>query len=112
MLQVAEASNGDQIKLPLGATFEVALSENRTTGFRWELTQRGEPACVLLNDRFARGSAVGQPGTHVWQFQAQRAGPAIIELCYVRSWEKDRPPARAFALRVEVGDPQGRERVS
>jgi predicted secreted protein len=105
MRQVTESADGGRCQLPVGELLEIVLGENPTAGYRWRLQQSGEPVCVLLTDRFLRGSRVGQPGTHLWEFRAEMAGVATIELAYSRVWEASSAPPRNFTLRVEVSEP-------
>ena len=102
MKQITESSNGTEIDLAAGETLEVRLVENRSTGFRWVLESTGEGACTLVGDAFEKGSAIGQPGTHHWEFRAGVAGSGTITLSYLRPWEETQPPARSFTLRVQV----------
>jgi inhibitor of cysteine peptidase len=102
--QITEDSNGTEIDLAVGETLEVLLPENRTTGFKWVLESGGEGVCVPAGDSFERGSAIGQPGTHRWEFRAERTGSAVIKLSYQRPWEQQQTPARKFTLKVRVRD--------
>jgi inhibitor of cysteine peptidase len=103
MLQFDERSNGSEIQLHTGDTFEIVLRENRTTGFRWHLVSSGEPVCNLLDDSFeVGGGAPGSGGMHSWQFQTMQEGLGKIELAYQRSWERNKSPAQSFTLNVHV----------
>ena len=101
MPQVDETSNHNTVELPIGQTLELSLPENRTTGFKWNVQSSGEPICTLVNERYEAGRSVGQGGKHHWQFRAQQAGSADIELLYRRSWEEGKA-AREFTLHVRV----------
>lgn len=103
MLQINESSNGHEITLPVGQIFEICLRENPTTGFRWSLKLKGEPACVLIRDFFESISDTpGRGGNHHWQFQTAQVGLGIIELSYHRPWEKEKAHAQKFTLRVRT----------
>ncbi|MGE5443748.1 MAG: protease inhibitor I42 family protein [Ignavibacteriales bacterium] len=103
MLQINESSDGQEITLPIDQMLEICLRENPTTGFRWSLEAKGEPACVFVKDFFESVSdAPGRGGNHHWQFQTARVGLGTIELSYLRSWEKEKAPAQTFTLRVRV----------
>ncbi len=103
MLQINESQNGQEIEWRRGEKFEIHLSENPTTGFRWAMESRGAPACALVEDRYQPSDAApGAGGTHRWQFQATQAGEARIELNYRRSWDRQGAAARTFTLRVRV----------
>ena len=101
MLEFDESYNERDIELPVGEAFEVRLPENPTTGFRWNFSSSGEPACELLDNSFEIvADRPGRGGSHSWQFRVAQAGHGIIELVYRRSWERDKTPARKFALHV------------
>lgn len=104
MRQITEDANGTEIDLAVGETVEVRLEENRTTGFKWvlESPSEGEGVCALVGDDFEKGKAIGQPGTHRWEFRAEKAGSGTIALSYQRPWEKNQLPARSFTLKVRV----------
>src|SRR5262245_55338291 len=81
---------------------ELALAENPTTGFRWEMTEAGAPVCVLRRDSFDDVSGgPGKGGTRRWLFEAVNIGISTISLVYRRTWE-DKPPARTFTLVIRV----------
>jgi inhibitor of cysteine peptidase len=104
---ITEESNGTEINLAIGETFEVRLEENRSTGFKWVFessSKVGEGVLSLVGDSFGKGEAVGQPGTHRWEFRAERAGSGTITLSYRRPWEGNASPARSFTLKVRVSE--------
>lgn len=102
MVQVTEQDDGGEIELKLQEDMELDLAENPTTGFRWHVTSDGKPACDLMDNTFEAGKGVGQPGKHVWRFQAVEAGSGTISLIYRRGWEKDSTAERSFTLTVRV----------
>jgi len=103
MIHIDAHSSGQQVSLRVGDTVEISLAENPTTGFRWDLQSKAEPACKLLKSSFEPAKVVpGRGGTHFWQFQAVQAGTGKIELEYRRPWEQDSPPSRVFTLSIHV----------
>lgn len=100
---VDEAFSGRTVEMTLGETIEVQLNENPTTGFRWQLTSDGSPACALVDDRFI--TPVGPPGRggqHIWRFRARHPDEAEIELRYLRHWESAKEATTIFRIRVRV----------
>ncbi|HXX76903.1 MAG TPA: protease inhibitor I42 family protein [Ktedonobacteraceae bacterium] len=96
MLQFNEQADRSRIYLHVGQKFEVILQENPTTGFRWNPISSGEPVCNLLDNSFDLDeNTIGSGGSHYWLFQAVKEGSGKIDLVYSRSWEQDKPPARA-----------------
>ena len=103
MIHVDADYNGREVSLRVGEMLEIALPENRTTGFRWDLKSKAEPACILVKSTFEPAIAPpGRGGTHRWQFQAVHAGTGEIELEYRRPWEQDSPPGRIFSLSIHI----------
>ena len=103
MVQLDESQNGNEIELRMGELFEIRLSENPTTGFRWVLESSGAPTCLVIEDCYETSTATpGAGGSHCWRLQGKQIGESRIELCYRRSWEGQGAAARTFSLRVHV----------
>ncbi len=82
-------------------SFTVALEENGTTGYRWNMKIADESIVKLEKDGFiapeSNGMA-GVPGTRVFTFKALAPGKTEITFSYERSWE----PGAADTLTVTV----------
>ena len=105
MLRFDETSNGAEPAFRTGEEFEIALAENRTTGFRWITDQQGEPACLLLEERSSAPSRPpGASGMHLWHFRAEHPGSGTICMRYQRPWEAERLAARTFRMQARVAD--------
>jgi len=107
MMKVDDSFNGRHIKLRVGETLELSLSENASTGFRWTIPPESvRKMDKILHERgqAAEGAAVtpGKPGTRHFNFEALAPGAVELELDYRRPWETDKPPARKFKLRIRV----------
>ena len=103
MLQVDESGNNTEVVLALKQAMEIALPENPTTGFRWELKTDGQPACVLESETFdAPAGGVGKGGVRRWRFEAVGKGMGKIELTYRRPFEQEKPPAQTFRITAKV----------
>jgi predicted secreted protein len=99
-----ERDDGREIQVSAGQTFEISLTETRTTGFRWIITSSGEPVCRVVKDSSDNPSTTpGQSGTHQWNFTVDTPGTATIELAYRRQWHDKSPPARTYTLRIRAG---------
>ena len=48
MMQVDRSYNEREVTVAIGEVVEISLAENPTTGFRWELRVKPEPACSLV----------------------------------------------------------------
>ena len=104
MQKFNESAHEHEVQIHVGEVFEIALPENPTTGFRWNVEASGEPFCSLLDDHFepAPQNLPGQGGYHYWHFKAVQVGSENIALVYRRSWEQTVTPARRFTLRVHT----------
>lgn len=99
--------NGKTLKVKVGDVIRVKLKSNRTTGYSWALTGKTD-AKVLKSgeveykvDEHPAGM-VGVGGNDFCTFTALTPGKTEIALGYARPWEKDKEPAQAFKLTVEV----------
>ena len=100
---VDETFNGRTVEVMLGQTIEVLLNENPTTGFRWQLTSDGSPACAIIDDQFKPlVRPPGGGGQHLWRFSVLRPAEGDIELRYVRHWEVAKEATRTFRIHIQV----------
>lgn len=104
MLRFTEGNTGQTARIPPGDFFEIALTENPSTGFRWKVNSDGAPVCTREGDEFNPGAGVGAAGTHRWRFHAAQAGECEIGMTLERSWAGPAGDAKGFALRVVVGN--------
>ena len=105
--EMTKDDNGRTLKVKVGDVIRVKLKSNRTTGYSWALTGKTD-AKVLKSgeveykvDEHPAGM-VGVGGNDFCTFTALAPGKTDISLGYARPWEKDREPAQAFKLTVEV----------
>lgn len=104
---------GREIKVPTDTieygsdnkSFTVALEENGTTGYRWNMKIADESVVKLDGDDFiapeSNGMA-GVPSTRVFTFKAVAPGKTEITFSYERSWEPG--AADTLTVTVEVAD--------
>lgn len=94
-----------------GQVFQVTLAANHTTGYKWMLAEAPNPKVVkLVTSNFVLDKAEGPDGKprmgvgghELWTFQAVGPGRVMIVLHYLRTWEKDKKPAKIRSLEVEV----------
>jgi inhibitor of cysteine peptidase len=98
-----EDSNGETIDVRVGVEIEIALDENRTTGYRWILEASGEPVCTLAGDEFTQQDGPpGSGGRRSWRFRTVQPGTARIAMFYGRPWEASGAAAGRFSLSVRA----------
>jgi len=103
VIRVDRSYNARELTLAVGEVVEISLAENPTTGFRWDLEVKPEPACTLANSTFEPATGPpGKGGTHRWQFRAVHPGTGEIVLAYRRPWERIASPAQTFKLSLRV----------
>jgi predicted secreted protein len=113
MIRVDDSFDGREVKLQVGETLEVSLSENASTGHRWsispELKRKLTPTLRETDETVdASSRPPGNSGVRHLYFEGVSAGTAELEIEYRRSWENHKPPARGFKLHVLVQSPPGR----
>ena len=78
---VDQSFNDQTVTLQVGATLELALAENPTTGYRWTISDAGAPVVHLQSDNFVSGGTKpGTGGTHTFRFEISKPGEATIQL--------------------------------
>src|SRR5271163_1999648 len=98
MLQITKDRSGSNVEVKLGESFEVELSENPTTGYRWQLLSTGGSVIEPEDDSYQPlgGNSPGGGGIRRWRFRTLKEGVVDVEMEYRRSWEKQ--PAQTFRV--------------
>lgn len=104
MRLIVENDNGSLVEIRRGESLQIALAENATTGYRWEIARYDEDCIEALSSdsSYPDSGAVGSGGRAIFTFRGSRAGRGEIVLKHRRPWEKDQPPVAEFRLRVHV----------
>lgn len=95
----------NSIKAIVGKEFVITLDANATTGYEWQLaTPVDDKLISLMSSEYVsdKTGLVGSGGKSVWTFKALQAGKAQISFKYIRSWEKDIPPAKETMYIVNI----------
>lgn len=98
---------GEPIKVTVGQKFSIRIASNPTTGYGWQLSKPvDENVVILITNVYIQKQTgtlrVGVGGHEVWTFKAVGQGQTDISLRYIRSWEKNRPPANTNVFIVIV----------
>jgi inhibitor of cysteine peptidase len=101
---VSPDDNGREFTLDRGDALEISLPANSGTGYTWQaepvaggfVTQVGEPAFALDN------AMPGASGHQVFHFGVSASGTGMLEMHYLRPWEKDAKPAKVFKIMLIV----------
>lgn len=102
----SESDSGTTIETKAGSRFTISVKGNATTGFTWHMAKGTNGAVIRkVNDVYiaeSGGGKSGVGGTHVFTFEAVKAGTTTIKLQYQRTWEKSTPPANTLEYTVKV----------
>ena len=101
-----DAASAEMLELNADKTvLSVNISENATTGYRWNCTVKDGGVIEKIADKYvytAPSDMVGAPGTRTFSFRAVEDGKTEIILDYARSWED--APIRTVVIGIEVLD--------
>ena len=100
-----KADAADQFDVAVGQEFTLTLASNPTTGYHWELAAPPADAIVQLvasEYKAPETQLLGTGGQEIWTFRAVGQGQTVIELKYVRPWEKDAAPIKTASYKVIV----------
>jgi predicted secreted protein len=102
MLEIDERQDGREFDVAIEQIFELRLSENPTTGYRWRLNASDPSEVEVISDTFEpSSSAPGASGFRRWQLKTSKnPGDVTVRLDRLRSWE--RQPAQSFAIKLHV----------
>jgi inhibitor of cysteine peptidase len=95
-----EGDTAGEIDVAPGDEVRIELTENPTTGFRWQTT--GESADILRlesSDLQQIGGGIGAGGLRIFRFSVAGSGKATLKLELKRAWETG-PPRATFAVAV------------
>ena len=85
----------------VGTVFEIPLSGNPSTGYRWHL--QFDSIYIAFEDRrlMRVGKKTGSGGMETFKFRALKAGQTKIVMILKRSWEKDFLGEKIFEVSIK-----------
>ena len=96
--------NTTELTMAMNDTVRVALSENPTTGYMWNVTNSS--GLAIINDSYVMDAApegmVGVGGVHEWILQAVEVGNQTFSGVYMRSFETPTGEEDTYTLDVTV----------
>ena len=102
---VTEKDSGTETVLARGDTLAVSLPATSGTGYVWQVAKVESSILAQAGNATFEHDQKAMPGAmwhQTFHFSASAAGAAMLELRYLRPWEKDTPPAKSFTLNVLV----------
>lgn len=102
--KVTRADMGKHLEVRPGDTIVLELDEDPATGFRW-IIHKGNTDVLEIKDSFIAEPFEANSGAMVTRrmiFSAREAGIALLQLKYMREWEKASATAQRLNLTVIV----------
>ena len=102
---ITEQDDGGTVTVARKGTLVVRLKSQMGTGYGWQVARNDGRRLKLLGPPEQENSQGGLPGGdehQIFRFKALRSGTTLLELRYVRPWEKGKPPSKTFRLEVRV----------
>lgn len=100
------SNNVEQANANLNEEFEVALYENVTTGYSWQIQLSSGLQLMETYTITTPNPPVGQGGTRIWVLQATQPGTQYFKGIYKRAWEPTTGNEKSYQLNVYVNSYQ------
>lgn len=100
------AEETETIRLAVGGTTVITLTESPSTGYRWQLAgpaSRNLSLVSISDAGFTRSTSglIGAAGLRRFKIAARRPGTAVAVFDYVRPWEHV-APARRHVVTIDI----------
>jgi inhibitor of cysteine peptidase len=102
---VNDTNNDTQIVLDKNNILIVKLLANPGTGYGWQIVKNDRDRLQPLTDSglpLLQAEVTGASEIQIFRFVAQNSGTSILELHYLRAWEKNVPPLKTYHLNIEI----------
>lgn len=86
-------------------TYTIELDENPSTGYSWHIYICDLRVFEIVENRYLAPDKTipGAPGKRQYVIKGKDTGRGIFEVIYIRSWEKDKEPAKTVRYCFEIG---------
>ncbi|MEW6130189.1 MAG: protease inhibitor I42 family protein [Acidobacteriota bacterium] len=104
-ITVTDKDNDGKITLKPGDRLIIKLEMRAGTGYNWEIAKNDSARLMPIGEPTVE-SPEEVPGAveyQIFQFKAKATGACVVELHYLRPWEKDVEPLKKFKLAVQIG---------
>jgi predicted secreted protein len=106
---ITEKNNGAKLHMAPGGILTLKLEAIPGTGYAWHIVQNFPDLFQPLGESVfepmagdTKKETLGAPEYQVFRFKAKRGGTNILELHYIRVWEKKIAPLKTFSITVEI----------
>ena len=104
-ITVNDANNHSQIIIQKANMMIVELLTTPGTGYSWQIIKNDPDKLKPLGDSVLKPLETEVPGAsenQVFRFLAQNSGLAVLELHYLRPWERNIPPLKTYQINVQI----------
>ncbi len=100
---LTDKENGRDVCLQKGKRICLRLNARLATGFGWKVTKIDTGKLQLVSESTEKvdEDEAGRE-IQIFEFKAIAQGEVELELTYARPWEKEKPPAKRYGLRVII----------
>ncbi|MBD2295447.1 protease inhibitor I42 family protein [Anabaena sphaerica FACHB-251] len=102
---VNNSNNDSEIIVQKNSILILKLLANPGTGYGWQIIKNDPEQLKPLGDSVLEPLEEQVPGANenqVFRFLAQGSGSTMLELHYLRPWEKNLPPLKTYRLKVQI----------
>lgn len=98
-----EADSGRTFTTSPGASLDIHLKGNYTTGYSWNIVACDKAIVQLASSEYtpAQPQLAGSGGVQHYTFKIAGKGRITLKITYHRVWEKDVAPVQTFTLQVD-----------
>jgi inhibitor of cysteine peptidase len=104
-ITVNDTNNNSQIIIQKGNIMIVELLTNPGTGYSWQIIKNNPDQLKPLGNSILEpleSEAPGASENQVFRFLAQNLGSTMLELHYLRPWERNLPPLKTYKINVQI----------
>ncbi len=96
-------NTGKNLYVKMNDSFNISLDSNPTTGYSWEILPYNDSIIRFIKSKYKPNSdRIGSDGKRIIEFKALNKGKTVLELSYLRVWEKKIRPIKKFKITVVV----------
>lgn len=103
-VKLDQSNDGQTINLNTGQKLVIALEDNPTTGYNWEVGEIDGSIIEQVGEADFKADSVliGSGGVVTLTFTGVAPGEAHLKLVYHKSWEADVAPLEEFNITIHV----------
>lgn len=103
---IRENSPKEKISLRKGDLIKIIVRANPSTGYNWSVENIDTTKVTIIDETYiakkVEKKIMGSGGNKIYLFKAICSGKSVIELKYIRPFEKVLPPKRELRVDLEI----------